>query len=73
MTPHPPRRARRALERGMATAEYAVGTAGVVCISCIVMKMGADGWGGLVTDLLERLRSLGAWLSVWSSPWHPLR
>ena len=60
-------------EQGMATAEYAVGTAGAVCIACVLMKLGADGWNGWITDIFEQLRLVGGWLDVWSRPWRDLR
>ncbi len=60
-------------EQGMATAEYAVGTAGAVCIACVLMKLGADGWNGWITDIFEQLRLVGSWLDVWSRPWRDLK
>ena len=63
------RERRRSPQRGMVTAEYAVGLAGAACISCIVITMGADGWGGWITDILDRLGDIGSWLDDWSSAW----
>lgn len=60
---------RRFGERGMATAEYAVGTAGAVCIACVLMKLGADGWNGWITDIFDQLRLIGGWLDIWTMPW----
>ncbi len=59
-------------DRGMATAEYAVGMAGAACIGCIVLKLGADGWNGWITEIFDRLREVGAWLNIWSTPWRGL-
>jgi|GEM_PF-6401911 len=45
---------RRADERGMSTAEYAVGTAGAACIACVLFKVGQDAtW---LHDLFEQLQ-----------------
>ena len=60
---HAPR-AHASRERGMATAEYAVGVLGAACIGCIVAKMGADSWTGWITDILDRLRDLGIWMNL---------
>lgn len=60
---------RRVGERGMATAEYAVGTAGAACIACVLVKLGAGGWDGWIIHIFDQLRRVGGWLEVWSTPW----
>jgi len=35
---------RRDDERGMTTAEYAVGTVGVACLACVLIWLDRDGW-----------------------------
>ncbi len=52
-------------ERGMATAEYTVGTLGAVCVGLILYKLGAldhdNPWFEAFRDMLER--ALG-WRSI---------
>lgn len=49
-------------ERGMATAEYTVGTLGAVCIALVLYKFGIDGdnpWFQSFMEILERALSWG--------------
>lgn len=48
------RRSRRAAERGMSTAEYAVGTLGACTVGGVLVKIGQSEWFG---DLLQNVIS----------------
>lgn len=60
----------RRSSRGMATAEYAVGTAGAACLACILITQGESLWGGWIKDVFDRLGSLGTWLDISATKWH---
>jgi hypothetical protein len=52
-------RAARADERGMSTAEYAVGTLGACTIGGVLVKVGQSKWfGDLVQDLITKIPDL---------------
>ena len=52
-------RARRRDERGMATAEYAVGTLGACTVGGVLVKIGQSEWfGELVRDLIGKIPDL---------------
>lgn len=48
------RRTRRAAERGMSTAEYAVGTLGACTVGGVLVKIGQSEWFG---DMLQSVIS----------------
>lgn len=48
------RRARRTAERGMSTAEYAVGTLGACTVGGVLVKIGQSEWFG---DMLQNVIS----------------
>lgn len=54
-------------ERGMATAEYAVGTLGAVCVACVLIQLASHdpSW---VSSIFERLADVGDWLGLTSRP-----
>lgn len=46
----------RHMERGMSTAEYAVGTLGACTIGGVLVKVGQSEWfGGLIKDLIFKI------------------
>lgn len=46
-------------ERGMATAEYAVGTVGACTIGSVLVKVGQSDWfGDMVKGLLDKIPGL---------------
>ena len=46
-------------ERGMATAEYAVGTLGACTVGGVLVKIGQSEWfGELVRDVIDRIPDL---------------
>ena len=50
---------RRARERGMTTAEYAVGTLGACTVGGVLVKIGQSDWfGELVRDVFEKIPDL---------------
>ncbi|WP_146826379.1 DUF4244 domain-containing protein [Aeromicrobium flavum] len=53
------RRAARTDERGMSTAEYAVGTLGACTIGGVLVKIGQSDWfGDLMQDLITKIPDL---------------
>lgn len=53
------RHAARASERGMSTAEYAVGTLGACTIGGVLVKVGQSQWfGDLVQGVLSKIPDL---------------
>lgn len=53
------RRTARKGERGMTTAEYAVGTLGACTIGGVLAKIGQSDWfGGLVKDVISNIPDL---------------
>lgn len=53
------RQAARASERGMSTAEYAVGTLGACTIGGVLVKVGQSQWfGDLVQGVLSKIPDL---------------
>lgn len=50
---------RRRDERGMSTAEYAVGTVGACTVGGVLVKIGQSEWfGDLVRDILSNIPNL---------------
>lgn len=50
---------RKAAEKGMSTAEYAVGTVGACTIGSVLVKVGQSEWfGRLVQGLIEKIPDL---------------
>ncbi len=53
------RRTRRTAERGMSTAEYAVGTLGACTVGGVLVKIGQSDWfGDLVKSVISRIPEL---------------
>ena len=54
-------------DRGMATAEYAVGTLGAACIACVLIQLGAHdpSW---ITSIFDRLGDVLKWAGVGTGP-----